>query len=154
MRNKCSIIIVLLLCVIAGGAYKFLFQGSVTTGADGRTSILLTEGERDLVLSEMRAFLISIQQINQGIAVNDMKRVAEYSRKVGMAAQAAVPGTLVGKLPMAFKQLGFDTHTRFDQLAMDTDDLADSNHALVQVTELMQNCVVCHEAYRIDVAPR
>ena len=77
-------------------------------------AIHLDAGERDLVLAEMRAFLTSVQQITKGISENDMKLVAEYSRKAGKAAQDEVPGTLIGKLPIEFKQLGFDTHTKFD----------------------------------------
>ena len=71
----------------------------------------------------MREFLTSVQQITKGISENDMKLVVDYARKVGRAAQGEVPGTLMAKLPMQFKQLGFDTHTKFDQLAMDTEDL-------------------------------
>ena len=150
MSKKCFGIVVLLFLVIAGGIYKFIFQGSVSVNADGRTAIHLNYIERDLVLAEMRAFLTSVQQITKGISENDMKLVADYARKVGRAAQGEVPGTLMAKLPMQFKQLGFDTHTKFDQLAMDTDDLGDSNHALSQLSILMQNCVSCHAAYRID----
>jgi len=150
--NKTSIsIILMLLLIIAGGAYKFIVQGNTGESSDGRISILLNSGERDLVLAEMRAFLISVQQINSAIAEDNMKLVSESARKVGKAAQGEVPTSLVGKLPLAFKKLGFDTHTKFDQLAMDTDDLGDTNHALSQLAALMQNCVACHETYRIDL---
>ena len=57
MNKKCVVVIVLLLFVIAGGIYKFVFQGSVSVGNDGRVAILLNSSERDLVLAEMRAFL-------------------------------------------------------------------------------------------------
>ena len=150
MSKKCSGIVVLLFLVIAGGIYKFIFQGSVSVNADGRTAIHLNYEERNLVLAEMRAFLTSVQQITKGISEKDMKLVVDSARKVGRAAQGEVPGTLMAKLPMQFKQLGFDTHTKFDQLAMDTEDLGDSNHALSQLSILMQNCVSCHAAYRID----
>ena len=108
MSKICSVVIVLLLLVIAGGIYKFIFQGSASEGTDGRMAIHLTSGERDLVLTEMRAFLESIQQVTKGTIADDMKLVAESARKSGKAAQAAVPGTLVGKLPIAFKKTGFD----------------------------------------------
>lgn len=150
MNNKCTGIIVLLLLVIAGGIYKFIFQGSVSESSDGRMAIQINAGERDVVLAEMRAFLESAQQIITGVNENDMARVAEYARKVGKAAQQAVPGTLMGKLPIEFKQLGFDTHAKFDQLAMDAEDMADGSHALVQLSTLMQNCVACHAGYRIE----
>ena len=152
MNGKCFGMIGLLLLVIAGGIYKFIFQGSVSNGTDGRTAIHLDASERDMVLAEMRAFLASVQQVTAGISKNDLQRVAEHARKSGKAAQAAVPATLIGKLPMQFKQLGLDTHTKFDQLAMDVEDLGDGNHALAQLSTLMQNCVGCHAAYRIDVS--
>jgi len=81
-----------------------------------------------------------------------MKLVAESARKSGKAAQGAVPGTLVGKLPVAFKKLGFDTHARFDQLALDAEEFGDSDHAMSQLSTLMENCVACHAAYRFDIA--
>lgn len=153
MKYKCPAIIALLLIVIAGGAYKFIFHGSVSESSDGRTSILLNPGERDLVLLEMRTFLTSVQLITKGISENDMKLVSDAAHAVGQAAQAQVPGTLIGKLPLEFKQLGFDTHSKFDQLAMDTHDLGDSQQILIQLSELMRNCVVCHATYRIDATP-
>lgn len=152
MKKNCLIIIVLLLFVIVGGGYKFLVQGSVSKSADGRIAIHLSVGERDLVLSEMRAFLVSVQQINKNIAENNMQLVAENARKVGRAAQGKVPGTLVGKLPIRFKKLGFDTHTKFDQLALDADELGDSNQALSALSSLMQNCISCHATYRFYIS--
>ncbi|NOY15605.1 MAG: cytochrome c, partial [Gammaproteobacteria bacterium] len=56
-----------------------------------------------------------------------------------------------GKLPLAFKKLGFDTHAKFDQLAMDANDLGDRDHTLQQLSTLMENCVACHAAYRINL---
>jgi len=151
MNKKCIAIILSLLLIIGGGVYKFLFEGSVTEGSDGRTVILLSAGERDMVLGEMRAFLDTTQQITRAISEDDMPAVIEAAKKVGMAAQGSVPASLVGKLPMAFKKLGFDTHSRFDQLAMDTEDLGDGNHALAELATLMQNCVACHAVYRIEI---
>ncbi len=99
-------------------------------------------------------FLEAVQQIVKGANENDMKLVAEAARKVGKAAQEAVPGTLMGKLPIEFKKLGFDTHTKFDQLAMDAEDLEDSSHVLTQLSTLMQNCVACHAGYRLDISSK
>jgi len=152
MSKKCSVVIVLLLFVIAGGIYKFIFQGSVSEGTDGRMAIHLTSGERDLVLTEMRVFLESVQQVTKGITADDMKLVAEYARHSGKAAQGEVPGTLVGKLPVEFKKLGFDTHARFDQLALDAEEFGDSDHALSQLSTLMENCIACHVAYRFKIS--
>lgn len=151
MNTKCLIITVILSSIIAAGFYKFVLQGSTIQSTDERITILLDDNERNMVLAEMRGFLFSIQQINQGLSANNMKLVTESARRSGKAAQGGVPGTLVGKLPIEFKKLGGDTHARFDQLAMDAEDLEDSNHTLEQLSILMQNCVSCHAAYRIDI---
>jgi len=103
------------------------------------------------VLAEMRAFLESVQQVTRGIAAEDMQAVIVAAQRSGRAAQAEVPASLVGKLPMAFKRLGFDTHSKFDQLAMDGKDLEDGGHSLTQLATLMENCVACHASYRFEV---
>jgi hypothetical protein len=152
MKKTCCVLAGLLLLVCAGMAYKFLIQGSTAPAADGRTALLLEESERDIVLSEMRAFLVSVQGIVQSINNEDMPAVAAHARGVGMAAAGDVPGTLMGKLPAAFKKLGFGTHRSFDQLALDAEQLGDPQHAMEQLAELMGNCVACHATYRIDIA--
>jgi len=52
---------------------------------------------------------------------------------------------------MQFKQSGSDTHARFDQLALDAEEFGDGGHVLSQLATLLQNCVSCHAAYRIDI---
>jgi hypothetical protein len=141
----------ILVLVSAGITYKFVYQGSVAERLDGRMAILLEKNERDLVLSEMRIFLESVQQIVDGISDKDMQRVAESARKSGVSAQAAIPGSLVGKLPLSFKQLGFDTHQKFEGLALDADDLGDPDHTLSQLGTILKNCVACHSTYRFEV---
>jgi len=136
--------------MVVAMTYKFIFQGAVEQSADGRLAIQLTDNERQLVLSEMRAFLESVQQITQGISEADMPLVAVSARNVGLASQQAVPGSLIGKLPLPFKKLGRDTHAKFDEMAMDAEQFEDSGHSLAQLGELMQNCVACHVAYRFE----
>jgi len=150
MCKICWFVVAVLVIGLAGMAYKFVYQGKVEQSADGRTAILLNAGERDLVLAEMRAFLESTQQITAAVAAKDMQTAAVAARKVGRAAQQAVPGSLLGKLPLGFKTLGFDTHSKFDALARDANDLGDPQHTLDQLGVLMQNCVGCHAAFRIE----
>ena len=150
--NKLSLsIIIILLAIIAFGGYKFIIQGSTTTSVDGRTTIHLTDSERHLILEEMRGFLAATQQIITHVAADDLEKAAVAAKKVGRAAQAEVPGSLMGKLPITFKKLGFDTHTKFDQMALDAESLEDGNYTLEQLSQLMQNCVACHSAYRLEV---
>ena len=151
MNRTCIVTITSLLVIIVAGFYKFILQGSTIENIDDRITILLDESERNLVLAEMRTFLTSIQQISQGLAENDMELIVLSARMSGNAAQQGIPGRLAGKLPIEFKKLGRDTHARFDQLAMDAEDLEDNSHTIVQLSDLMSNCVSCHALYRIDI---
>ena len=129
---------------------KFIIVGEVQPATDGRTAIVLEPAERDLILTEMRAFLGSVQGVLLSANSDDMQTLVVAARKSGMPGQDQVPAALVGKLPLAFKKLGFDTHRRFDQLALDAGQLGDKGHALEQLGELMNNCIACHELYRLE----
>ncbi len=131
--------------------YKFIFQGSVKISNDGRLAIQLEQPEKDLVMSEMRAFLVAIQQITDGILKQDMQAIAKSARSVGLTTQRSVPGSLIGKLPIKFKKMGMDTHNQLDTLALDAIELEDSEHTLSQLNTLMQNCITCHAIYKFEV---
>ncbi len=148
----CWSLAVLLIVALGATLYLFLIRGSVVPASDGRTAILLAPGERDLVLGEMRAFLQATQTIVVSAAKQDLAPAIAAAHEVGAQAQRAVPTSLMGKLPLAFKSLGLDTHRRFDQLAQNAKDLGDPNHTLTELGDLMNNCVACHAAYRIDPA--
>ncbi len=130
--------------------YLFVIRGATVPASDGRLAIVVTPGERDLVLGEMRGFLIAVQGISQAIVDQDAAAVVQAARAVGAAAQQGVPGSLVGKLPLEFKRLGFDTHARFDQLALNAEQFGDTSQVLPELATLLQNCTACHAAYRID----
>ena len=151
MCRVCWGTVVILVLITTGVLYKFVVQGDVVIKEDGRTAIQLDTNERDLVLSEMRIFLESVQQITKGISANDMMVAAEGAKKSGRSAQMEVPGSLIGKLPLPFKKLGFDTHAKFDELALDAEQLGDRDHTLSQLSELLNNCVSCHSVFSFAV---
>ncbi|MEW8256931.1 MAG: hypothetical protein AB2747_21445 [Candidatus Thiodiazotropha taylori] len=115
------------------------------------TAIYLTAVEREAVLSEMRGFVESTAGIVKGIADENMEMVTANARKSGKKAGAHMPHTLHKKLPASFKKLGSDTHRRFDELALDAEQLGDVGHALSQLGALLDNCVSCHSLFRIKV---
>jgi len=47
------------------------------------------------------------------------------------------------------KKLGFDTHSRFDQLGLDAEQQMSPEHISQQLGALMGNCVACHKTYRL-----
>ncbi|MCG7871996.1 MAG: hypothetical protein JAZ20_08600 [Candidatus Thiodiazotropha weberae] len=115
------------------------------------TTIYLTAVEREAVLSEMRGFVKSTAGIVKGLSAEDMEMVTASARKSGRGAGAHMPHTLHKKLPVSFKKLGSDTHRRFDELALDAEQLGDAGHSLSQLGALLDNCVSCHSSFRIKV---
>ena len=154
MGRLCWVLVAVLTVSSGTMAYKFILSGSVEESDDGRLAVQLYPAERDLVLEEMRTFLASVQQITQGVASNDFESVAKAARRVGRAAQQGMPGSLVGKLPIEFKKMGFDTHAQFTQLALDAVQMEDAELTMKQLGVLLQNCVACHETYKFEVAEK
>jgi len=150
MCRFCWILVVVLLVSTGTLVGKFIIVGETQHATDGRTAILLEPSERNLILTEMRGFLASVQGVLSAASKEDMKTVVEAARHSGMPPPGQVPNTLVGKLPLSFKTLGFDTHKRFDQLALDAGQLGDREHTLEQLGELMNNCIACHARYRLE----
>ena len=153
MKGSCKfswLLNLVLLVALAGLAYKFIVVGNVVKSEDGRTALVLEAGERDLVLSEMRGFLESVQAITEAIGKNDMKTIAEEAKKVGMPAAGDVPATLMAKLPLEFKELGLNTHKAFDALGAEASDMGDGKVVLEKLSQLMLNCTGCHASYRLE----
>lgn len=154
MKGSCKLCwLVSLVLVAALGAmsYFFLIKGNVIVADDGRTAILMSAEERDLVLGEMRGFLEAIQGITTGISENDMGAVAQNASAVGMLAAAGTPPALMAKLPLEFKKLGFATHTAFDDLAQEANDMGDGAIVLAKTGALLARCTSCHAGYRFDI---
>ena len=141
-------IICALLVVLIAGAYKFV-QGSVAVSDDERVAVVLSKNERNLILSEMRNFLISTQQISEAITNEDMELVATLAKSAGMAAEENTPGSLLAKIPLSMKTLGFDTRKKFDQIAADAAELKIPVHSRRQLDQLMKNCIACHSSFKI-----
>ena len=133
------------------GAWYFV-RGNVTEGDDGRTSILLTTGERDFVLTEMRGLLEAVEVITFELSEANMDGAAAAARSVGMGSAGGEPVTLIAKLPLEFKKLGMATHNAFDALATEAEDMGDGSVILGQLSGILTNCTSCHAGYRFDIA--
>ena len=137
---------------IAAMAYVFVVRGAVSPGDDGRTAIHMPASERDIVLVEMRGFLESVQEILAGVSEKDMNAVAEAAQKSGKAATKGIPVSLMGRLPLAFKQMGMATHKGFDALALEAKEIGDGQLILRKLSDLMVNCTSCHAGYKIETS--
>ena len=125
--------------------------GNKTTVApDGREAIQLEPQQRNLVLAEMRTFVDSLRNITNALGTNDSALFQKAALRVGLEAQEGVPLDLMKALPLPFKKLGMDTHKKFDELAAHAEQGASNEELLVELSQLMNNCVACHAAYQLQ----
>ncbi len=153
MKKTCLAIIAALVIALGGVIYMFGLRGQVRESDDGRTAVLLSAGERNLVLSEMRGFLEAVQEIAEALPQGDMKTVAEAAARVGRVDLNDLPASLLRKLPGEVKRLGLDTHYKFHQLGKDVKNGLAKEKVLPRLAGIMTNCVGCHAGYRLDLEP-
>lgn len=138
------------LVTVAVAVYMFV-NGQTTKGADGRTTIHLNAEERDLVLTEMRTMLTSVQGIVAGLSAEDLKKVRESAKASGNAIAAEVPPALMAKLPLDFKQRGMGVHRGFDEMSVAVEQEETTDMILSRLGDQLNSCIACHAAYRLEV---
>lgn len=143
------IAIALLLALLVGITYKFIIVGSTIQGEEGRTAVVLTAGERQAVLGEMRMLLESSQVIIEALANEDLAAVEAAARPLGSDAIATVDFALRAKLPIAFKKLGFGTHYAFDDIANMAKEGKPAKDIQLVFADTMHNCIACHSMYEL-----
>ncbi|GBF38503.1 hypothetical protein LPTSP1_14960 [Leptospira johnsonii] len=116
-------------------------------------AIHLNPEERNLVLTEMRGLLASINGIVSALAEEDYQKAELAASASGMAMVKKLEDeerTILLKLPIEFKQLGFGTHDQFDKIAEDLRQKKNTKVILRELDKLTQNCVRCHATYKIE----
>ncbi|MEW6561762.1 MAG: hypothetical protein AB1400_00840 [Pseudomonadota bacterium] len=118
---------------------------------DQREAIVLTAAERNMILVEMRQFLVGVQAMIEALGKDDNKAAGEAARSMGRKAASEVAPELRAKLPMHFKMLGFGVHDQFDKMA----DLAaaggNGKILLDQLGHTLNKCVACHATYQLPM---
>ena len=152
MRQRLALIVIaqcLLICA-------FISQGAAGDTADTREPAPRTEAEKTFVLDQMRLFLASIAEIQDGLGSGDMDRVAREAAARGRKANVTLarPPTLSAKESDAWKAMMGSVRTGFDQIAYEANARAPAAQINKTLASTMSNCVACHQTYRISVEAR
>jgi hypothetical protein len=102
----------------------------------------------------MRAYLVSIEGIVEGLASNRMDRVRASALKSGRALIGDVDPALALSIPMAFTLMSLDTHEKFDALAAKAAEKAPKAEILRDLGVILGNCTGCHATFRVVPAKR
>ncbi len=138
---------------VIGMAVFFFVKGWTVPSLDSRTTVALSEVERDQILTEMRQLLKSVHGVLQGVSTQDLSGAGKSARAAGMAMAADVNPLLMAKLPLTFKGMGMSVHRDFDGLADGIQSGERSEQVLKRLTELTSRCTACHELYRFSTTP-
>jgi len=134
-----------------GLVYLFFIKGETIKSTDNRTAIIMSKDNKAFVLKEMRDFLESVQQINEGILNNNSQLIIDAGKKSGGSVIERAPKGLMKSLPSGFKSFGFSTHKIFDDFSSITQENYDKNNTQQQLNKLLNNCISCHRSYKIEV---
>ena len=150
MKKPITILIVLSVLLNISLIYLFIFKGETTKTNDNRIAVVMTPDNTDFVLNEMRDFLESIQQINEGILNNDARKIIDAGKKSGGSVIDHAPKGLIKSLPIGFKKLGFATHNIFDEIKESAEANFIPKNTQIQLNKLLNNCTACHKSYKIS----
>ncbi|MFI5338583.1 MAG: hypothetical protein ACHQ7N_01935 [Candidatus Methylomirabilales bacterium] len=125
------------------------FAGTPRTesSTDTRQQLTLPRTQRNEILAEMRQMLGSLRGILYGLEANDMATVERAARVSGM--EGATEPQLQKKLPEGFLKFRLQTHKGFDSLAAKAKAGGTREDIIKELAALTNNCVGCHNAYRV-----
>ncbi len=118
---------------------------------DAREPAARTEAERVFILKQMRLFLQSTQAITTALATDDLKTVASEATARGRKGTpiSEIPPTMKAKETPAWTGMMSGARAGFDNIAVAAQAGEPPAKLLGMLGETMQNCVACHEAYRL-----
>ncbi len=145
-----NIIFILIVFILV---YILLFMGTkmVKLPDDNRIVVKYEPDLHKLVMNEMRDYLEVINEIQQGLAENNPDKIVKAATRQGQISLEETPIRLLKLSPLACKQMGFKGHYIFQAIA----DSAKVNFkpatTINQLSELTNNCVVCHRTYKLGL---
>lgn len=114
-----------------------------------RETLTLSPAEAAEMLSGMRTYLETIQDLVSALAENQVGRVPEIAAKSGAKLLGNVNPFIGLKAPIGFTMMSLDTHEKFDQLAEKARRGVSRTEVLADLRNILDNCTACHAAYRL-----
>ena len=118
---------------------------------DVRQRVEIPRAQRNEILAEMRGMLESLRGILFGLAIGDLAAVRKAA--AASSVEASANPELDRRLPKVFLQFRFQTHDGFNSLADEARSGSAQAVLLTKVAGITNNCVGCHQAFRVVEAP-
>jgi len=121
------------------------------TNPDQRKMLKMNILQRHHVLTEMRQLLASTQGVLEGIAENDMEKVAEAAALSAPKAPKTVDFRMKDVLPPDFRQMGKAAHVAFGDMAQKARNGARKEDIAMDLADTLNTCVACHSTFQVSV---
>ncbi len=151
VRNlgKISLALWLVTLLIIG---VYVIRGGAAHEVSGaRNAIVLSQGDRELVLEEMRAMLVATQQIIDGVARDDRQQIITAAKAGGMGSAIDLDPNFLSKLPLEFKTLGFSMHSDMDAISKAAEKQVPLPEISGMLAATLTKCVACHGAWELKI---
>lgn len=128
---------------------------AISTNPDTRIIVSLTAQQRLHVLDEMNQFLLSTQEIVEGLSSNDpelvQSAVADSLGRNQGQNRGQGQGLMKGALPPEFRQMGSAMKQELKKVETLSKSGADSTQILEQLSSTLMYCQSCHGSYQIHL---
>jgi len=130
-------------------------ERQVSEDPDQRIIVSLTPEQRMHVLEEMNQFLLSTQEIVEGLASNDAELIQSAVADSLGRGQAQGQGLMKGALPPEFRQMGSAMKVELKKIDTLSKAGAEDAEILDQLSSTLMYCSSCHGSYqiRLDETP-
>ena len=123
--------------------------------ADARQTVNFPEPMRLHTITSMRDNLLALQEIDVALAHNGFDDAASIAeRRLGMSSLELHGAALIAPfMPQGMQDIGTQMHRAASHFAVEAQNASVSNDlrpALAALGAVMQQCVACHAAYRLN----
>jgi cytochrome c556 len=121
---------------------------------DTREKVEFPEMMQQHMLANMRDHLLAINEIQAFLAVTEYEKAAEVAeQRLGMSSlDNHGAAHMASMMPQAMQAMGTNMHKAASQFAItvvETSVSGDLKPALGALSKITQQCVACHQAYRV-----
>ena len=121
---------------------------------DGRTTVPMPEMMVEHMMGNMRDHLLALEEITRYLAAQEYEKASEIAEsRLGMSSLELHGASHMAKfMPKEMGEIGTNMHraaSRFALAAKDAELEGGLNKAFSALSEVMQQCVACHSAYKV-----
>jgi len=135
-------------------AMSLIALPNLVAAEDKRQLVELPEPMREHMLGNMRDHLLALETITRQLANQEYEQAAEVAEtRLGMSSLDVHGAVHMAQfMPVSMQAIGTSMHRAASQFAIAAQEAAVEgglNKAFAALSDVMQQCVACHTAYRI-----